>query len=66
MTKIEALADQLTRLSAEELREFRRWFTQFDAAQWDEEIDADARTGKLDRMADEALAAHRRGEGRDI
>jgi phenylalanyl-tRNA synthetase beta subunit len=66
VTKIEALENQVSKLSPEELRAFRRWFVQFDAAQWDDQIEEDARAGKLDRLADEALAAHRRGEGRDI
>jgi len=57
VTKIEAIEEQVTRLSAAELRAFRRWFVEFDAAQWDEELDADMRAGKLDRLADEALEA---------
>jgi hypothetical protein len=66
VTKIETLESQVAKLSPEELKAFRRWFAEFDADLWDSEIENDARVGKLDRMADQALAAHKRGEGRDI
>jgi predicted esterase len=36
------------------LAEFRRWFTEFDAAAWDRQIDSDAVAGKLDALLAEA------------
>jgi predicted esterase len=36
------------------LAEFRRWFTEFDAAAWDRQIDSDAVSGKLDALLAEA------------
>jgi hypothetical protein len=44
-------------LSPAELSEFRRWFQGYDSALWDQEIERDALTGKLDRVRDEALWA---------
>jgi len=38
---------------------FRDWFEAFDAHRFDAAIERDARAGKLDARADEALAAHR-------
>jgi hypothetical protein len=66
MTKIEALEKEIERLSPKELRAFRRWFAAFDAELWDQELERDVAGGKLDRLADAAVAAHKRGEGRDI
>ena len=66
MTKVETLEKEIERLSPQELRAFRRWFAEFDAELWDQELERDVATGKLDRLADAALAAHKRGEGRDI
>jgi len=66
MTRIETLEKQVEQLSSEELRAFRRWFAEFDAELWDEELERDVVAGKLDRLADAAVAAHKRGEGRDI
>jgi hypothetical protein len=66
MTKIESLEKEVEQLSPQELRAFRRWFAEFDAELWDEEIERDVAAGKLDRLADAAVAEHKRGEGRDI
>jgi hypothetical protein len=37
-----------------------------DAQRFDERIERDAKAGKLDRMADEALAEHRAGRTREL
>ncbi len=66
MTKIESLEKEIEKLSPQELKAFRRWFAEFDAELWDQELERDVAAGKLDRLADEAVTAHRRGEGRDI
>jgi len=42
-------------LSGEELKEFRRWFADFDMAQWDKQIEADSAAGRLDHLIEEAL-----------
>ena len=47
-------------------RGFARWFEAFDAAQFDAAIERDARAGKLDVHVEEAVAAHRAGQSRDL
>ena len=49
-----------------ELAEFRRWFAEFDAAAWDQQIEQDAASGKLDQLAAEALADYRTGSAREL
>ena len=66
MTKIESLERQIRGLSAQELAEFRRWFAAFDAAVWDAQLEADAAAGKLDALADAAIADHRAGRSRKL
>ena len=66
MSKVEALEKEIERLSPAELEAFRNWFVEFDAEVWDRQIEADVADGKLDRLAEAAIAAHKRGEGRDI
>ena len=61
MGKIEALERQVQDLSAEELTTFRRWFAEFDAEIWDQQFEADVKTGKLDALAEKALQAHAAG-----
>ena len=62
MSRIEDIENEIRKLSPDELTAFREWFLAFDAELWDRQIEADARTGKLDAIADAALTAHRKGE----
>jgi len=65
MTRIE-IERAVEQLSPEELAKFRRWFSEFDAAAWDAQIEADAAAGKFDSLAEEALAEYRAGKAREI
>ena len=66
MTKIEKLEREFSDLTAQELAQFREWFATFDAAAWDEQLEADAKAGKLDSLAEAALAEHRAGRSRKL
>ncbi len=48
-------------MSPHELAQFREWFLQFDAAEWDVQIEGNARTGKLDALAAQAIPDHQNG-----
>jgi hypothetical protein len=63
---VQDLEKAVAQLPPEELAAFRAWFEAFDAARFDEKIARDAATGRLDRLADEALADHRRGRSREL
>lgn len=47
-------------LPPDQLAKFRDWFEAFDAARFDEKVERDAKSGKLDRLAEQALADFRR------
>jgi len=66
MTKVENLEREVRDLSARELANFRGWFAEFDAAEWDRQIEEDVGSGKLDRLADAALADHNAGRSRKL
>lgn len=53
-------------LSSDELAQFRAWFAEYDGEAWDQQIEADARAGRLDAMADAALQAHREGKTSEL
>lgn len=61
MSRIEMLEQEIKSLSQTELAEFERWFVEYTAELWDKQIEADAKTGKLDKLADEAIAQFRQG-----
>ena len=66
MTPVESLERAVEKLSPDELGEFRRWFIEFDAKVWDEQIEVDAAAGKLDRLAAEALSEYEAGTSQEI
>jgi hypothetical protein len=66
MTTAEDIEKAVEQLPPGELARFRAWFEAFDAEQFDAAIERDAPAGKLDALADEALAAHRAGRSREL
>jgi hypothetical protein len=61
MGKLEGLEDQIQSLSPEELARFREWFLEYDWSACERRFEADAASGKLDRMAEHALKQQSRG-----
>jgi len=66
MTRVEQLEREIEGLSAAERVSFREWYEVFDAAEWDQQLEADVAAGKLDRLADAALADHHAGRSRKL
>ncbi len=58
MTRVQRLEEEVKELTSNELETFRKWFLEFDAAEWDRQIEEDALRGKFDRLAEKALADH--------
>lgn len=59
MADVKALEEAVQALPPSALAEFRRWFTEFDAAAWDRQLDADASSGRLDALLSEAEEDHK-------
>jgi hypothetical protein len=66
MSTLEDIEKALTELPPDQLAEFREWFEAFDAARFDERIERDAKSGRLDRLAEQALADFRIGRTREL
>jgi hypothetical protein len=66
MTTAEDIEKAVEQLAPGELARFRAWFEAFDAREFDAAVERDARAGRLDAHADEALAAHRAGRSREL
>jgi hypothetical protein len=61
MGKIEELKKSLEELSLDEQRELADWFIELRERLFDEQIERDILAGKLDALAEEALADLRAG-----
>ena len=66
MTRIQNLEREIKELTRSELAAFRQWFQEFDAAQWDRQIEENALAGKFDRLAEKALADHVAGRAKEL
>ncbi|HSU66039.1 MAG TPA: hypothetical protein VLJ39_04175 [Tepidisphaeraceae bacterium] len=55
MSNLAEIERAVRELPPEELAKFRNWFSSFDAAVWDRQIEEDVAAGRLDALADEAL-----------
>ena len=66
MTTIEEIEKAVAELPADQLRRFRAWFAEFEAARFDQRIEQDAKGGRLDQLAEQALADYRAGRAREL
>jgi hypothetical protein len=48
------------------LSRLRAWFEEFDAQEWDKQIERDATSGKLDKIAEQALQEYRAGKAKEL
>ena len=66
MTRLDDIEQAISQLSEAELAKLRAWFEEFDARVFDEKIERDAKGGKLDKFAAEAIADHKAGRTEDL
>jgi len=58
---IEEIENEIINLPQDQLRKFRAWYEAFDSKTWDEQLEHDVVTGKLDALANAAIADHEAG-----
>jgi hypothetical protein len=66
VTKVQLLEREVKKLDKAGLEAFRNWFRRYDSDAWDLQIQKNARAGKLDELASDALAAHKSGKTRAL
>lgn len=65
MTTVAQISGAIRRLPRKDLARLRKWFSEFDAVQWDREFEADVATGRLDEVAEEVRRDWRAGRTTD-
>ena len=61
MTKLEKIEQDIASLSAADIFKLGSWFAEFHADAWDQQIADDVAAGRLDKLAEQALADHKAG-----
>ncbi len=62
MTKLEQFKEFVSSLDPKDVRKLTEWMDEYNAELWDRQIEADAKAGKFDNMAERALANHKAGK----
>jgi hypothetical protein len=66
MRRVQELEREVVALPQDEYKEFRRWFLDQDWEKWDQEIEEDAKAGRLEFLVREAAEAKSKGKLRDL
>ena len=65
MSKVEQIESEIAKLTSAEARLVAKWLEEFLADEWDQQIEADAKAGKLDFLFDEVEAERKAGTLRE-
>lgn len=66
MSTLEQIEAAILTLPAEEFQRLRQWLSDVDYQRWDEQLEKDIEDGKLDALAEEAIAEFKAGHCRKI
>ena len=66
MTTVAAIIAAIAGLPTEQVAQIRAWLDERAEAEWDARIEQDERAGRLDALAQGALAEHRAGRTRPL
>jgi hypothetical protein len=66
MTRVEQLEQEIASLPVDEYTQLRNWIIERDWAEWDKQIEADAASGRLDFLLEEAQEEKRQGRLRPL
>jgi hypothetical protein len=66
MASVDQIESDILNLSPEEFRRLTDWLARLDQDQWDAELARDVSDGKLEALADEAVADFKAGRCRKL
>lgn len=66
MSKVEELEKAIEALPEEEFVQLRQWFSEKDWHKWDQQIEEDSKSGKLNFLLQEALEAKSKNKLREL
>lgn len=66
MENVQTIEKAVSRLSKSDLKSFRNWYERFDQKVWDNQFEEDAKSEKLDALADQAVNDFKTGKCKEI
>lgn len=62
MMTVQEIERAVSQLSKDDFAQFRAWFEAFEAELWDAQFEQDVNAGRLDQLANQAIADFRAGK----
>ena len=66
MSTVEAITEAIAQLPPAQVAQVRAWLAEYEDGLWDEQIAQDEREGRLDALAERAIAEHQAGRTRPL
>lgn len=66
MSQVEELQIRILDLPTNDFSRLREWFLQLEDDLWDQQISADFKAGRLNRLIDKARAEYAQGRAREL
>ena len=66
MSTVKEIQEAVSQLAPEQYKAFRRWFEEHESVLWDAQIEEDVRSGKLNRLAEEAVEEYDSGTASEL
>ena len=62
MMLVQQIKKEVAGLPKMKLKEFRSWFEEFDASEWDKQFEKDVTSGKLDDIVNRVVSDFKQGK----
>jgi len=62
MTKLQLIQTEIETLTDDEFTYLKNWINEFDAQQWENQIEEDSNSGRLDFLIEESLLEKSKGQ----
>ena len=66
MSTLEQIEAAILTLPSDEFQRLRQWFFDLDYQRWDEQLEQDVANGRLEALAEEAIAEFQAGHYREV
>lgn len=66
VSNLEQIEADILALTSKDFEKLRQWFFDLDYERWDEQLEQDIEDGKLEALAEEAIAEFKEGNCREI
>jgi hypothetical protein len=66
MTKLQLIQTEIKTLTNDEFTHLKNWINEFDAQQWENQIEEDSNLGRLDFLIEESLLEKSKSQLREL